>query len=140
MRPLHVNIGRQIISGMPKPIRSDHPDRFTAQALAQGVERTDLVVNPMHTDLATRVSLHHEFAPMRGHDACTRDRAINGNVLCAAVSVGLDEGQRVDDGTMCRRVGSAIEGIEQRREQTPIMPTVRGSSNGRDMTPRRGAM
>jgi hypothetical protein len=127
MRPLHVTIGRQIIIGIPQPIRSDHPDRFTAQALAQGVERTDLVVNPIHTDLATWVSLHHEFAPIRGNNACNRGCAIHGKVLFATVSVGLDQSQRLDDGTMCRRVGSEIEGIEQRREHTPVMPTVRGS-------------
>ena len=55
-RPLRVKIGGQIIIGIPKPIRSHHPYRFTAQALAQGVERTDLVVNPVHPDLAIRVA------------------------------------------------------------------------------------
>jgi hypothetical protein len=112
----------------------------TAQALASGVERPDLGVHPRPTSLATRGSRHHAFAPMRGTASCNRDRAINGTVRLATGAVGLADGPRVDEGTRGGRVGSAIEGLAPRREQTPLRPTGRGADHGLDRTPRRGAM
>src|SRR5262249_5705556 len=91
-RPLRGKIGGQIIIGIPESICSHHPYRLTAPALAHGVERTDLVVNPIHTYLAIRVVLQHEFAPMRRNDAFNGDRAIHRKVLFATVTVSLDDG------------------------------------------------
>ena len=125
--PLHVKIGGQIVIGIAKPIRSRHPYGFTAQTFAQGLERTALVVHPVHPYLATRVLLQDEFPPMRRNAPCNGDRAINGKVLFTTVTVGLDEGQGFDDGTRRRRLGSEIECIKPWWEHTPVMPPVRRS-------------
>jgi hypothetical protein len=90
MRPLRVKISGEIIIGIPKPIRSSHPYRFAAQAFAQGVERTDLIVDPVHTELATRVFLYYKFPPIGGNDPFNGDRAINRKILFTTVTVGLD--------------------------------------------------
>lgn len=88
--PLHVKIGGQSIIGIAKPIRSRYPYGFTAQALTQRVEHTDLVVDPVHSSVATCVLLQHEFSPMRRNHPFNGDRAIHRKVLLTTVTVSLD--------------------------------------------------
>src|SRR2546430_13378288 len=122
-----ISVRLHIENTTPKPIRSHHPDGFTAQALPQGVEGTDLGVNPVHPYGPTRVVFHHELAPMRGNDPVGGHRPIDHKVLFATVAVGLDEGQGVDDGAMRCRVGPKLQCIQQWREHAPIMPAVGGA-------------
>jgi hypothetical protein len=63
---------REVLSRIAMAIRSNDPDFFTAEFVSEGLEHTDLVVDPMDLYPATPGATDHEIPPDIGDDTVER--------------------------------------------------------------------
>src|SRR4051812_43394136 len=100
----HVEVGWEVVVGIPVAVRTNDPDLFAAQPLPQCLENGDLVIDAVDPLDAMLVLFEDDLFPAAAHDTVNRDTIPQREVAMLALSASLEEFQGVDDRAVHRIV------------------------------------
>lgn len=116
----------QIVIGVAKALRAHHPYLLALQALTQGLQHADFVVDAVDAFDAVLVFLNDHLAPLVAHNA--RDgHFIQAEVPSRAAPIPLEDVQRLKRRLIGLVVAPKLQRIEQQRQHAPIVVAVRGA-------------
>ena len=117
----HVVPGADVVVRVPVAIGADHPDLLAPQLVAEGLQGTDLVGDPVDARPPLGVLLDDRLPPEPARHAVDRHVFVGGVGVQPGVGVPLQEVEGLDDQVMVPVVRAEIQGPEDLRHHAAVM-------------------
>jgi hypothetical protein len=121
-----VEVGRQVLVGVAEAVGANDPDLLARQALVQGLQYADLIVDALHADAPLAVHMHDRLQPVRRHDAVERHLLVAGEVPLGAGDIAPQQVDGQDHRAVGGVVRTEFQDIEQLRQEPARVRAVGG--------------
>ena len=122
-------VGRQVFVGIAETVGPGNPNLLATQPLAQSLQDTNLIIDPIDALSAARRVLDDEVAPLGTNDAFDGDFV--GPEILASLALGAsDYVQGVEQRTVSAVVGAKLQRRQQLRHHAPVIRTIRSAHRG----------
>ena len=121
---LRLEVGREILVRVAISVGADDPDLLAPKLVAQGVQDTDLVGDPVDALPSPGIFFNDRFAPEALHDAVDRHDFFGRESLESCPGVTLQEIERLDDRAMVRIVRAEFQALEDFGHHAAVMTLV----------------
>ena len=123
-------VGRQVLVRVAVAVGAGDPDLLAAELVAQGLERADLVGDPVDARPALRVGVHHGVAPERAHDALDRHVLVGRDMAQPGAGVAPHQGERLDHRPVRLVVGAEVKASSRSRHHPAVVAAVGAADRG----------
>ena len=127
---LRLEVGRHVVVRVPVAIGADHPDLLAPQLVAECLQGTDLIGDPVDARPPLGVLLDDRLPPEPACHAVDRHVFLGGEGVQLGVGVPLQEVEGLDDRAMAPVVRAEIQGPEDLRHHPPVMALVGVADHG----------
>ena len=131
--PPDLEVGRQILVGIAIPIGALDPDFLATQLLAKGLQRANLIGDPVDPGLTLGVALDHGITPGDRHDTIERHGFLRRIAVQFAIKVSADQGERIKHRAVILVIGVECQSAEHDGQHAAVMRAVGAADHRLEM-------